>query len=147
MNFKFHFKMFVCKLISANKVYWSIFSPKSSSKYPTNVFPVTPLNSFQKYCPDISPVTPLKFFSEILPRYFPSDPLQVLSRNTAQIFHRYISKYFPLEKYLQNHFQVPTNIFFITFLMLIRICMPPVSYGELCKLISLIQDKSMLISH
>ena len=37
-------------------------------------------------------------------------------------------------------FQVPTNIFFITFLMLIRICMPPVSYSELYKLISLIHD-------
>jgi hypothetical protein len=35
-------------------------------------------------------------------------------------------------------FQVPTNIFFITSLMLIRICMPPVSYGELYKLITLI---------
>jgi hypothetical protein len=35
-------------------------------------------------------------------------------------------------------FQVPTNIFFITFLMPIRIRMPPVSYGELYKLISLI---------
>jgi hypothetical protein len=31
--------------------------------------------------------------------------------------------------------------------MLIRICMPLVSYGELYKLISLIQDKYMLISH
>jgi hypothetical protein len=44
-------------------------------------------------------------------------------------------------------FQVPINIFFITFLMFIRIRMPPVSYGELYKLISLIQDKYMLISH
>jgi hypothetical protein len=35
-------------------------------------------------------------------------------------------------------FQVPTNIFFITFLMLIRICMPPVSYVELYKLITLV---------
>jgi hypothetical protein len=40
-----------------------------------------------------------------------------------------------------------TNIFFITFLMLIRIRTPLVSYVELYKLISLIQDKSMLISH
>jgi hypothetical protein len=31
--------------------------------------------------------------------------------------------------------------------MLICICMPPVAYGELYKLITLIQDKSMLISH
>jgi hypothetical protein len=46
MNFKFRFKMSVCKLISTNKIYWSIFSPKSSSKYPTNISPVTPSNSF-----------------------------------------------------------------------------------------------------
>jgi hypothetical protein len=31
--------------------------------------------------------------------------------------------------------------------MLIRIRMPPVSYGELYKLISLIKDKYMLIFH
>jgi hypothetical protein len=43
MNFKFHFKMFVCELISANKIYWSIFSPKSSLKYPTNIFASDPL--------------------------------------------------------------------------------------------------------
>jgi hypothetical protein len=41
----------------------------------------------------------------------------------------------------------PTNIFFITFVMLTHIRMPPVSYGELYELISLIQDKYMLISH
>jgi hypothetical protein len=40
-------------------------------KYPTNISPVTPSNSFQKYYPDISPVT----------------PPQILSRNTAQILH------------------------------------------------------------
>jgi hypothetical protein len=40
-------------------------------KYPTNISPVTPSNSFQKYYPDISPVTPpLKFFPEILPKYY-----------------------------------------------------------------------------
>jgi hypothetical protein len=79
-----------------------------------------------------------KILLKISYKYFPSDSLQVLSRNTAQILHQYISKYFPPEKYLQNHFQVPTNIFFITFLMLIRIRMPPVSYVELYKLITLI---------
>ena len=69
MNFKFHFKMFVCELISTNKLQWSIFSPKSSSKYSTNISPVIPSNCFQKYCPDISPMIPFKFFPEILPRY------------------------------------------------------------------------------
>jgi hypothetical protein len=64
MNFKFHFKMFVCKLISTNKLQWSIFSPKSSSKYFTNISPVTPLKFFQKYRPDISRVIPFKFFPE-----------------------------------------------------------------------------------
>jgi hypothetical protein len=100
MNFKFRFKMFVCKLISTNKLWWSIFSPKSSSEYPTN----------------ISSVTPLKFFPEILPRYFPSNSPQVLSRNIAQIFHRFISKCFPLEKYLQNNFSSPYKYFLHNFL-------------------------------
>jgi hypothetical protein len=74
---------------------------------------------------------PFKFFPEILPRYSTDiSPSIFLLRNTFRII-----------------FQVPTNIFFITFLMLICIRMPPVSYGELYKLISLIQDKYMLISH
>jgi hypothetical protein len=60
-------------------------------------------------------VITLKLFPEILPRYFPSDPLQVLSRNIAQIFHRYISKYFPPEKYLQNHFSSPYKCFLHNF--------------------------------
>jgi hypothetical protein len=60
-------------------------------------------------------VIPFKFFPEILPRYFPSDPLQVLSRNTVQIFHWYISKYFPLEKYLQNQFSSPYIYFLHNF--------------------------------
>jgi hypothetical protein len=83
-------------------------------------------------------VIPLKFFPEILPRYFPSDPLQVLSRNIAQIFHRYISKYFLPEKYIQKHFSSPYKYFLQNFLMLIRIRTPPVSYVELYKLITLI---------
>jgi hypothetical protein len=132
MNFKFHFKMFVCELISTNEIYWSIFSPKSYSKYPTNVIPSDPpQNSFQKYRLDIFLVTPFKFFPEILPKYFTNNPPSIfLLRNTFRII-----------------FQVPTNIFFITFFMLIRICMPPVSYGELYKLITLMQDKYLLISH
>jgi hypothetical protein len=100
-----------------------------------------------KYPTNISPVIPLKVFPEILPRYFPSDPPQIISRNIAQIFHQNISKYFLLRNTFRIIFQVPTNTFFMTFLMLIRIRTPPVSYGELYKLISLIQDKSMLISH
>jgi hypothetical protein len=83
------------------------------------------------YPTNISPVIPLKFFLEILPKYSTDiSPNIFLLRNT-----------------FRNIFQVPINIFFITFLMLIRIRMPPVSYGELYKLISLIQDKYMLISH
>jgi hypothetical protein len=94
-------------------------------------FQSSPSNSFQKYYLDISPVITLKFFQKYCPN-IPSIYLQVflLLRNTFRII-----------------FQVPTNIFFITFLMLIRIRMPPVLYGELYKLISLIQDKYMLISH
>jgi hypothetical protein len=77
------------------------------------------------------PSDPPQFFPEILPRYFTDiSPDIFLLRNTFRII-----------------FQDPTNNFFITFLMPIRICMSPVSYGELYKLITLIQDKSMLISH
>jgi hypothetical protein len=100
---------------------------KISYKY----FPSDPLKFFQKYRPDISRVIPFKFFPEILYKYSTDiSPSIFFLRNTFIII-----------------FQVPTNIFFITFLMPIRIRMPPVSYGELYKLISLIQDKYMLISH
>jgi hypothetical protein len=76
-------------------------------------------------------VIPLKFFPEILPKYSTDNSLNIfLLRNTFRII-----------------FEVPTNIFSIIFLMLIRIRTPPVSYGELYKLITLIQDKSMLIFH
>jgi hypothetical protein len=76
-------------------------------------------------------VIPFKFFLEILPKYSTDNPANTfLLRNTFRII-----------------FQVPTNTFFMTFLMLICTRTPPVSYGELYKLISLIQDKSMLISH
>jgi hypothetical protein len=105
-----------------------------------------------------------KILLKISYKYFPSDPPQIVYRNTAQIFSLVVLfKFFPeiLPKYstdispgiflLRNTFriifQVPTNIFFITFLMLIRIRVPPVSYGELYKQISLIQGKYMLTSH
>jgi hypothetical protein len=66
--------------------------------------------------------SPFKFFPEILPKYSTDiSPSIFFLRNTFRII-----------------FQVPTNIFSITFLMLIRIRMPPVSYGELFKLITLI---------
>jgi hypothetical protein len=78
---------------------------------------------------------------------FPSDHPQTLS----EILPKYSTDISPSIFLLRNTFriifQVPINIFFITFFMLIRIRMPPVSYGELYKLISLIQDKYMLISH
>jgi hypothetical protein len=90
-----------------------------------------PPHSFQKYRPDISQVIPFKFFPEILSKYSTNiSPDIFLLRNTFRII-----------------FHVPTNIFSITFLMLIRIGTPPVAYGELYKLITLIQDKYMLISH
>jgi hypothetical protein len=77
------------------------------------------------------PGDPLKFFPEILLKYSPDiSPNIFLLRNTFRII-----------------FKVPTNIFSIIFLMLIRICTPPMSYSELYKLITLIQDKYMLISH
>jgi hypothetical protein len=67
-------------------------------------------------------VCELKFFPEILPRYSTDiSPSIFFLRNTFRII-----------------FQAPTKIFSITFLMLIRIRMPPVSYGELYKLITLI---------
>jgi hypothetical protein len=102
------------------------------SRNTAQIFPRRPpSNSFQKYCPHISPSDPLQVLPEILPRYSTDiSPSIFFLRNTFRII-----------------FQVPTNILFITFLMLIRIRMPPVSYGELYKLITLIQDKYMLISH
>jgi hypothetical protein len=106
-----------------------------------------PQKSFQKYYPDISLVTPLNFFSEISPRYFLSNPLQVLFRNTVQLFHRYISKYFPLEKYLQNHFSSPYKYFLHNFPHAHTYMYASSVIRELYKLISLIQDKYMLISH
>jgi hypothetical protein len=67
---------------------------------------------------------PFKFFPEILPKYFTDiSPSVFLLRNTFRII-----------------FKVPTNIFSIIFLMLKRIRTPLVSYGELYKLISLIND-------
>jgi hypothetical protein len=64
------------------------------------------------------------FFLEILPKYSADiSPNILLLRNTFKII-----------------FKVPTNIFLIIFLMLIRIDMPLVSYSELYKLISLIHD-------
>ena len=106
MNFKFHFKMFVCKLISTNKIIVVYILSKILLKIS------------YKYSPSDHPQT----LSEILPKYSTDiSPSIFLLRNTFKII-----------------FQVPTNIFFITFLMSIRICMPPVSYGELYKLITLI---------
>jgi hypothetical protein len=102
-----------------------------------------PPQNIHKYFPS----NPLQILSRNAAQIFPQWSPLILSRNTAQIFHQYFSKYFPPEKYLQNHFKVPTNIFSITFLMLIRIRMPLVSYGELYKLITLIHVKYMLISH
>jgi hypothetical protein len=99
MNFKFHFKMFVCELISTNKIYWSIFSPKSSLKYPTNVFPVIPL----------------KFFPEILPRYFPSDHPQIFPEILPKYSIDISPSIFTLEKYLQNHFSSPYKYFLHNF--------------------------------
>jgi hypothetical protein len=76
-------------------------------------------------------VIPLKFFPEILPKYSTENPPSIfLLRNTFRII-----------------FKVPTNIFSIIFLILIRIRTPVMSYGELYKLITLIQDKYMLTSH
>jgi hypothetical protein len=106
MNFKFHFKMFVCELISTNKILVVYILSKILLKLS------------YKYFPSDHPQT----LSEILPRYSTDiSPNIFLLRNTFRII-----------------FQVPTNIFSITFLMLIRIRMPPVSYGELYKIITLI---------
>jgi hypothetical protein len=95
----------------------------------------------------VSPVIPLKFFPEILARYFPGDPIKFC----PEILPKYSTDISPDIFFLRNTFriifEVPTNIFFITFVMLIRIRMPPVSYSELYKLITLIQDKYMVISH
>jgi hypothetical protein len=91
-----------------------------------------------KYPTNISPVIPLKLFPEILPRYFLVIPFKFF----PEIMLKYSTDISPSIFFLRNTFriifQVPTNIFFITFFMLIRICMPPVSYVELYKLITLI---------
>jgi hypothetical protein len=106
MNFKFHFKMLVCELISTNKIMVVYILSKILLKIS------------YKYFPSDHPQT----LSEILPKYSTDiSPGIFFLRNTFRII-----------------FQVPTNIFSITFLMLIRIRMPPVSYGELYKLITLI---------
>jgi hypothetical protein len=106
MNFKFHFKMLVCELISTNKIIVVYILSKILLKIS------------YKYFPNDHPQT----LSEIVPKYSTDiSPSIFFLRNTFRII-----------------FQVPTNIFSITFLMLIRICMPPVSYGELYKLITLI---------
>jgi hypothetical protein len=106
MNFKFHFKMFVCELISANK----------------NIVVYIPFKILLKISYKYFLSDPLWFFLEILPKYSTDNsPNIFFPRNTFRII-----------------FQVPTNIFFITFLMLIRIRTPPVSYGELYTLITLI---------
>jgi hypothetical protein len=77
------------------------------------------------------PSDPLSFFSKILPKYSTDNSPNIpLPRNTFRIIVK-----------------VPTYILSIIFLMLIHIRMPPVSYSELYKLITLIQDKYMLISH
>jgi hypothetical protein len=100
---------------------------KISYKY----FPSDPPQILPKFRPDISRVIPFKFFPEILSKYSTDiSPSIFLLRNTFRII-----------------FQVPTNIFFITFLMLIRIRMPPVSYVELYKLISLINRGARASSH
>jgi hypothetical protein len=62
MNFKFHFKMFVCELISTNKIIVVYILFKISSKYPTNISPVITLKLFQKYCPNIPPIYLQVFF-------------------------------------------------------------------------------------
>jgi hypothetical protein len=106
MNFKFHFKMFVCELISTNKIIVVYILSKILLKIS------------YKYFPSDHPRT----LSEILPKYSTNiSPHIFLLRNTFRII-----------------FEVPTNIFFITFLILIRIRMPPVSYAKLYKLITLI---------
>jgi hypothetical protein len=70
-------------------------------------------------------------------KYLPSDPLKILS----EILPKYSTDNSPnLRNTFRIIFKVPTNIFSIIFLMLIRIRTPLVSYSELYMLISLIQD-------
>jgi hypothetical protein len=79
-----------------------------------------------------------KILLKIYYKYFPSDHPQTLS----EILPKYYTDISPSIFFLRNTFRIifeaHTNILFITFLILIRICMPPVSYGELYKLITLI---------
>jgi hypothetical protein len=86
-----------------------------------------------------------KILLKISYKYFPRDPLEFF----LEILPKYSTNISPNTFLLRNtfHFKVPTNIFSIIFLMLIRIRTPPVSYSELYKLITLIHDKYMLISH
>ena len=79
-----------------------------------------------------------KILLKIYYKYFPNDHPQTL----LEILPKYSTDISPSIFFLRNTFriifQAPTNIFFITFFMLIRIRMPPVSYVELYKLITLI---------
>jgi hypothetical protein len=79
-----------------------------------------------------------KILIKISYKYFPGDHPQTLLERLP----KYSTDTSPSIFFLRNTFgiifEVPTNIFFITFLMLTRIRMPPVSYGELYKLITLI---------
>jgi hypothetical protein len=81
-----------------------------------------------------------KILLKISYKYFPSDPLKFFSEILAKCSTDISPNIFPLRNTLGITFKIPTNIFLIIFLMLIRIHTPPGSYSELYKLISLIHS-------
>jgi hypothetical protein len=96
MDFKFHFKMFVCELISANKIivvyilskillkisykYFPSDHPQILSRNTTQIFPEwSPSNSVQKYCPNIPSIYIQVFYSWEIPSESFFKSLQIFS--------------------------------------------------------------------
>jgi hypothetical protein len=79
-----------------------------------------------------------KILLKISYKYFPRDHPHTISEILAKYYTDISPSIFFLRNIFRIIFEVLTNIFFITFLMLIRIRMLPMSYGELYKLITFI---------
>jgi hypothetical protein len=73
-------------------------------------------------------------------KYFPSDPFKFLPEILPKYFTDIFPNIFLLRNTLGIIFIIPTNILLIIFHVLMCMYMPPVSYNELYKLISLIHD-------
>jgi hypothetical protein len=76
-----------------------------------------------------------KILLKISYKYFSSDPLKFFSEILDKCSTNISPNIFLLRNTLGITFKIPTNIFLIIFVMLIRMHTPPVSYSELYKLI------------